>query len=182
MSDAPVPLTAHYVWMARYNAWFNARLYEAAAGLSDDERKRDRGAFFGSIHGTLNHLLLGDKLWLGRFAKLGTDLTMLDDTVLSLPPFTGLNMQLYDDFAAMQGHRVRVDAAIEAFSLWLTPQRVSQTLTYTTSTGLARSHPAWEALSHFFNHQTHHRGQVTTLLMQAGVDPGTTDLLALLNP
>ena len=55
--------------MARYNRWMNERLYALCAGLDDDERKRDRGAFFGSIHGTLNHLLWGDRMWLGRFTR-----------------------------------------------------------------------------------------------------------------
>ncbi|MCW7539159.1 DinB family protein [Aquabacterium sp. A7-Y] len=181
MSEPPLALTAHYRWMARYNTWINARLLEAAASLSDAERKRDRGAFFGSIHGTFNHLVVGDKLWLGRFAGLGPGFEMLDEEVLSLPPFTGLDMQVFEDFDVMVRHRQRMDAAIEAFAAQLTPELVSASFAYTTSKGLARRHPCWQALSHFFNHQTHHRGQITTLLMQAGVDPGMTDLLALVD-
>ncbi|WP_047197527.1 DinB family protein [Caldimonas brevitalea] len=177
MSDLPASLVDHYAWMARYNAWFNERLYASALALDDAERKRDRGDFFGSIHGTLNHLLLGDKLWLGRFAELPVPLPMLDAEVLALPPFTGLGMQLFEDFETLRLHRAQVDHAIQGFVAQLTPELVSADFSYTTTRGATRTQPCWRALSHFFNHQTHHRGQVTTLLMQAGIDPGDTDLL-----
>lgn len=177
-SDTRSTLADHYAWMARYNRWMNERLYACAEPLGDAERKRDRGAYFGSIHGTLNHLIVGDKIWLGRFAKAG-DYPMLDDEVLALPDFTGLDMQLFSDFDAMRQHRETMDAAIVAFAQALTPQAVSQTMRYASTQGVARSHPFWQALSHFFNHQTHHRGQVTALLMQAGIDPGVTDLIVL---
>ena len=179
MTDTPATLPAHYVWMARYNQWINERLYTCAAGLSDEERKRDRGAFFGSIHGTLNHLFVADKVWLGRFAQQGPAFPMLDDEVLAMPAFTGLDMQLFTDFEAMRQHRATMDAAIVAFAQALTPGFVSMTMRYANTRGVPRSHPMWQALSHFFNHQTHHRGQVTTLLMQAGVDPGVTDAIVL---
>ena len=179
MPESPVPLSAHHAWMARYNAWMNEKLYACAAQLPDEERKRDRGAFFGSIHRTLNHLVVADKIWLGRFAQQPPGFPMLTDEVLALPDFTGLDMQLFTDFGAMRQHRETMDAAITAFAAALTPQRVSGTMRYATTKGVPRSHAFWQALSHFFNHQTHHRGQVTTLLMQAGVDPGVTDLIVL---
>ena len=178
MPETPT-LAAHYVWMARYNRWMNEQLYAACARLDDAGRKRDRGAFFGSIHRTLNHLFVADKIWLGRFAVFGPAFPMLNDEVLALPEFTGLDMQLFTDFDAMRQHRETMDAAIVAFAQALTPDIVALPMRYTNTRGQQRGHPFWQALSHFFNPQTHHRGQVTTLLMQAGIDPGVTDLIVL---
>ncbi len=123
-------LMDNYCFLARYNGWFNTRLYDACERLDDAGRHAPRGAFFGSIHGTLNHILWGDMVWLGRLAAVP------------------------DDFA-------------------------QRTMRYRNTQGVAREHPVWQALTHLFNHQTHHRGQVTTLLAQAGVDVGVTDLIAL---
>lgn len=178
----PAELTDHYRWMARYNRWFNQRLFGAAAALSDAERKRDRGAFFGSIHATLNHLMVGDKIWLGRLRSQGAPFDSLPAAEVDLPDFRGLDMQLFEDFQALRAHREAIDAAIEDLAAALTPEAVSRPMHYTNTQGRAREHPTWQALSHLFNHQTHHRGQVTTLLMQAGIDPGVTDLIALVNP
>ena len=169
----------HYRLTARYNRWMNERLYAAASGLSDAERKRDRGAFFGSLHNTLAHLVLADKVWLNRFAAQDKRFAALTPAVLAMPPFTGLDQVLFDDFEAMRAHRAEMDAAIEAWTAELAPDDVTRLMRYATSKGVPREHQAWYAFSHFFNHQTHHRGQATTLLMQAGVDPGVTDLIAM---
>lgn len=177
----PAELTDHYRWMARYNRWFNQRLFGAAAALTDAERKRDRGAFFGSIHATLNHIMVGDKIWLGRLRSQGRPFDVLPVSVVDLPDFRGLDMPLFDDFHALCVHREAMDAAIEDMAAALTPEAVSRTMRYANTQGQTREHPTWQALSHLFNHQTHHRGQVTTLLMQAGIDPGVTDLIALAN-
>ena len=153
--------------MAAYNRWMNERLYALCAGLSDVERKRDRGAFFRSIHGTLNHVLLGDRLWLGRFRGV---------------PFAvrSLDQELYADFAELREERERTDGEIGAWTASLTAADFDGTLHYTSFVNPApRSFPFWAAAAHFFNHQTHHRGQLTTLLSQAGVDPGVTDLVWL---
>jgi uncharacterized damage-inducible protein DinB len=158
------------VWartLAAYNRWMNERLFALCAGLSDEERKRDRGAFFRSIHGTLNHLLLGDRIWLGRFRGEAFAVTSLDQ-------------ELYADFAELRAERARTDAAIEAWAAALAPADFERTLRYTSFVSPApRAFPFWAAATHFFNHQAHHRGQLTTLLMQAGVDPGMTDLVWL---
>jgi uncharacterized damage-inducible protein DinB len=175
-------LTDPYRWMARYNRWFNQRLYAAAARLDDAERKRDRGAYFGSLHATLNHLVVADKLWLGRLRDQGAPFDVLPAEVVHLGVFRGLDMPLFDDFEAMRAHRDVMDAAIEEMATRLTVQTVSRPMRYANTRGEIREHPTWQALSHFFNHQTHHRGQVTTLLMQAGIDPGVTDLIALVTP
>lgn len=153
--------------LAAYNRWMNERLYEVCAGLSDEARKRDRGAFFKSIHGTLNHLLLADKIWMGRFA--GT-------------PFTpkSLDQELYADFAEQRQERTRMDDAIQDWAARLTNDTLAGMLEYTSVVNpQPRRYEMWLAVTHFFNHQTHHRGQLTTLLTQCGVDYGVTDLIWL---
>lgn len=171
--------TEPYALLARYNRWFNERLYEACAKLDDAQRKLDRGAFFGSIHRTLNHLMLADKLWLRRLAAQPAGFRSLTGEVLAMPDFTGLDQQLFEDFGEMRAHRAVMDAALEALTAELTPAFVAAPMTYQTTKGTPFTQPAWQVLSHVFNHQTHHRGQVTALLMQAGVDPGPTDLLVI---
>jgi uncharacterized damage-inducible protein DinB len=151
--------------MARYNHAMNERLYECSARLPDERRKRDAGAFFKSIHGTLNHLLLGDRVWMGRFVG---------------PVFTpkGLDQELYADFGELRRERARTDDAIDAWVATLTDERLRSELQYMSIVNPApRRMPMALAVAHFFNHQTHHRGQLTTLLMQEGIDPGVTDLM-----
>jgi uncharacterized damage-inducible protein DinB len=173
----------NYRFLARYNQWFNQRLLDACETLTDEQRKQDRGAFFGSIHRTLNHLVVADQIWLRRFRQCGIDhgrpTPGLDDAVLDLPTGTGLNSVLFDDWAALRAKRVQLDAAIAQWASELTDGFAQSTMRYANSVGAQREHPAWQAMTHFFNHQTHHRGQVTALLMQAGVEPGVTDLIAL---
>lgn len=153
--------------MAAYNRWMNQRLYECCAQLPDETRRRDVGAFFKSIHGTLNHLLLADRIWLGRFTG---------------EPFAvrALDQELYGDFNELRRERAVTDEAIEAWVASLTEADFAGELSYTSiASPKARRYPLWFTVMHFFNHQTHHRGQVTTLLMQQGIDPGVTDLIWL---
>lgn len=176
-------LLEHYRWMARYNALFNARLYDACEPLDDNERKRDRGAFFGSIHRTLNHLVVADQIWLKRLRQCGVDngfdCQALSSETLDLPDGHALDAPVYDVWSALRGKRRQLDDAITSWLAQMPAQFPDFKMHYSNSQRVRRAHPAWNALSHFFNHQTHHRGQVTTLLMQVGVDPGVTDLLAL---
>lgn len=172
-------MLANYRWLARYNRWFNARLYDACEGLSDDERRRERGAFFGSIHGTLNHLVWGDRLWLRRFVAQGVPFPSLTDAVLALPAGAVHETVLYEDWRGLRAARVALDEAIVGWLDAMPADFPTHTMRYANTKGMAREHPAWKALTHFFNHQAHHRGQVTTLLVQAGVDPGLTDLIAM---
>lgn len=165
--------------MARYNTWMNEKIFALCATLSDEERKRDLHAFFRSIHGTLNHILLADRAWLRRFCP-GDDRFVSRDAAGEPIRIRGLDHQLYEDFDTLRAERRRTDAEIEAWVAVVEPDALDEKLAYTTSNGMACRHPTWWALSHFFNHQTHHRGQVTTLLHQLDRDPGTTDLLALL--
>ena len=172
----------NYRFLARYNRWFNQRLYAACDPLGDDARLQDRGAFFGSIHGTLNHLVWGDTMWLQRFAAQGETFEALGDDLLALPPGASYGTVLEPDWAALKARRDRLDAAIEAWVGAMPPDYPLRTMRYSNTKGVARAHPMWQAMTHFFNHQTHHRGQVTTLLAQAVVDVGTTDLIALVAP
>jgi uncharacterized damage-inducible protein DinB len=174
-----IELVENYRFLARYNRWFNQRLYDACAQIPDEERKRDRRAFFGSIHTTLNHLIWGDQTWLKRFADQGVAFGSLGPKVLDLPPGAVHATVLYQDWAALRAKREQLDAAIEEWARDMPPDFPLRTMRYANTKGVQRAHPMWQGLTHFFNHQTHHRGQVTTLLAQAGVDPGITDLIAL---
>ena len=169
----------NYRFLARYNRWMNQRLYDACEALSDEERKRQRGAFFGSIHHTLTHLVLADKMWLHRFASQETRFGALPTAALALPEGSDYTSDLHPDWQDLRQTRAALDEVIERWLAEMTPDFLTSTMTYANTKGVQRAHPAWQAMTHFFNHQTHHRGQATTLLMQAGVDVGVTDLIAL---
>jgi uncharacterized damage-inducible protein DinB len=160
--------------MARYNRWMNDKLYAVAEQLSDAERKEDRRAFFGSIHRTLNHLLLADRVWLGRFTGAA-----LEEGEMGPGGIRTLDQELYADFDALRRERAKTDDDIDAFVDTLTAEKLAAPLRFVRR-GVTNELPLWHAVAHLFNHQTHHRGQVTTLLMQAGHDPGVTDLVAML--
>jgi uncharacterized damage-inducible protein DinB len=150
--------------MAAYNGWMNRKVYEAAAQVPEAERKADKGAFFRSIHSTLNHILWGDRVWLPRFNGKRYE--------------TGaIGVDLYDDFADLLAARRTHDDEIAAWAAQLTPEQLAGPLTWYS--GVAKrefTRPRALCVMQMFNHQTHHRGQVTALLMQAGIDPGITDL------
>ena len=169
----------NYRFLARYNRWMDLRLYDACEALSDEERKRQRGAFFGSIHHTLTHLVLADRMWLHRFALQQTSFAALSAAALALPEGSDYTSELYPDWQDLRQTRVALDDVIERWLSEMTPDFLNRTMHYANTKGVQRAHPAWQAMTHFFNHQTHHRGQVTTLLAQAGVDVGVTDLIAL---
>jgi uncharacterized damage-inducible protein DinB len=181
-SDKHDAFLAAWRWQARHNAQFNARLYDACERLDDAARRQERGAFFGSIHRTLNHLLVADHIWLVRLRQCardgGWDPAALDETVLDLPQPMSLDHVPHARWEALRDHRARIDAGIEGWVADMPPDFPGWTMRYANTKGVARAHPAWQAVTHLFHHQTHHRGQVTTLLMQAGVDPGVTDLIA----
>jgi uncharacterized damage-inducible protein DinB len=170
-------LKTQYETLARYNSWMNRKLYAAAGTLSDEQRKHDCGAFFHSIHGTLNHLLLADRAWMQRFTH---DASFASRTAGGdLIEVRGLDQILYADFAELERERVATDERIEAWIRARDEADFASTISYRTSAGTPREHPLWWAVGHLFNHQTHHRGQVTTLLSQFGVDPGVTDLVRM---
>ena len=152
---------------AAYNRWMNAKLYEVCALMPDEVRRADKGAFFKSVHGTLNHLLLADRVWLGRFTN---------------KPFVvqSLDQELYADWDELRAQRIVTDDALEAWLGGLGEDDLRHTFEYVSIVDpQPRSLILWKAMLHFFNHQTHHRGQLTTLMNQLGYDSGVTDLLML---
>ena len=151
--------------LADYNVWMNERLYAICASLGDEERKRDRGAFFKSIHATLDHILWGDRAWMARFTgkQYGT--------------FVPIGQQIFADFEELRAARVAMDAEIRAWAATLTEETVNAPYTFVSQVyKITRVQPLWAFVTHMFNHQTHHRGQLTTLLSQMGIDPGITDM------
>ena len=150
---------------SRYNRWQNQSIYAAAATLADGTRKRNMGAYFKSIHATLNHLLVADYLWLSRLDGEPCAVRALDE-------------ELYGDFDELRKQRGFTDDRLDRVVAALTPDGLADTMTYRRMSGGGDevSMPMAQVFMHLFNHQTHHRGQVSTLLMQCGVDVGRTDL------
>lgn len=168
----------HFRLMAPYNAWMNVKVYDAAARLTVEDLSRDRGAFFGSILGTLNHLVAADLIWFGRLAAHPPLAGRID--LAGLPRPTGIRFIVVDDLSELRPIRERIDRMIIAFVDGLGEAEVAEAFDYRRTDGTRQRKRLSSVLSHIFNHQTHHRGQVTTLLTQAGIDVGVTDLLALI--
>lgn len=159
-------LKPHFEMFAGYNAWANRRLYEAAATLTEGQYRQDRGAFFKSMHGTLNHLLVGDRVWMHRFTGEGT------------PP-ARLDLILFEDLAPLRSAREAEDRRIATWVSSLDEAKLAGILRYRRVTGpkdLVEQALA-PALSHFFNHQTHHRGQAHAILTGLGAKGPELDLL-----
>jgi uncharacterized damage-inducible protein DinB len=170
---------SHAVLLASYNEWMNAKLYEAAARLPPEEFAADKGAFFGSLLGTLNHLVVADILWLKRFALHPSNHAALE-SLRRTPPPQSLDQRLFADLPALQEYRRRLDETIRQWAASLAESDLHHVLAYSNTKGVSFRRRFSDLVLHFFNHQTHHRGQATTLLFQAGVDVGVTDLLALI--
>lgn len=173
-----MPSREDILLLAQYNETMNRRLYDAAAKLPAEDVSADRGAFFGSLLGTMNHLIVGDTIWLTRFALHPSGFRALD-TLRDAPIPTSLTQSFGDSLPALREHRMRLDGLIKALAEELTPADLEQVLVYRNSRGVSFRKPFGGLLLHLFNHQTHHRGQASTLLTQAGVDIGVTDLLEL---
>lgn len=166
--------------LARYNQWMNNKLYQLASTLKQDELLQNRGAFFGSVAGILNHLLVADLIWLNRFKQLAIQ----PESLLPLHNFplpTALDQLLYADFKQMWEVRKQVDTMYLALCAELNPQQLQQVLVYKNMKGDSMRKPFSSVMQHVFNHQTHHRGQLTTLFSQMGLDVGVTDLLMLID-
>jgi len=172
-------MTSYLTNMARYNQWVNQRLYDKVQLLPAAEIAKDRGAFFGSILGTLNHILVGDMFWLRRFSssKLCKD-ALAPIREMTMP--TSLRDVLFDDIQYLRGKREKMDALILDFSDTWNDDMLASPIRYRNIAGEKHQQPLGALLQHLFNHQTHHRGQVTTLLFQAGIDPESTDLIMML--
>ena len=169
----------HLSLMASYNQWMNEKLCAAAATLPAQELSMDRKAFFGSIMGTLNHLIVGDTIWLKRFAAHPAGFKALEP-IRELADPQALSQQMFSDLGGLVVRRQLLDTAIIEWTAELREADLDVTLHYANTAGIKAQRDFYGLLIHFFNHQTHHRGQATTLLSQAGVDVGSTDLLALI--
>ncbi len=150
---------AYFRTFGRYNRWANQRLYAACAALPEAEYLKPRPAFFGSIHATLNHILVGDRLWMGRL------------TGHPAAHIQSLDQILYPEFAGLRVAREAEDAAIINHVDGLDEPTLNTTLRYKSMDGESTALPMRLAIGHFFNHQTHHRGQAHALLSQTGVPP-----------
>lgn len=152
--------------MARYNRWQNDNLYGVADLLPGDERQRERGAFFGSIHKTLSHLLWADRVWMNRLAGAAKPTGGIAESAM-----------LYGDWEQLKAERADYDRTIIDWAEAIDPAWLAADHTYYSgSVGYELTKPRWFLVTHFFNHQTHHRGQVHCMLTQAGAKPHDTDL------
>ena len=155
--------------MARYNAWQNESVIQAANSLGDDARRADRGSFFGSIHGTLSHLLWGDTIWMSRFASVEKPEGGIAESPGHVEKWLELCMR-----------RSLLDAAILEWGVSLRQSELNGMLRwYSGAAGRDVERPMALCVTHFFNHQTHHRGQVHAMLTAAGAKPGDTDLFLM---
>ena len=154
--------------MARFNAWVNKRVYGCVAGLSDADYRKDRKAYFGSIHNTLNHLLVVDRTWTSRIRSVDHGIESLDQI-------------LYDDFAALRAAREAEDAALIELVDGLSDEELRSPVSYRFMTGDGRhSSRRDHILITLFNHQTHHRGQIHAMLTQQDIDPPPLDVIVFL--
>lgn len=158
-------MRAYFVTLANYNRWANEQIYDAAASLPAEAYFRDRAAFFGSIHGTLNHVLVGDRIWLHRLTGgRGPRPQRLDEI-------------LYDNLDELHAARQDEDARIIAVVSGFADAELPAPFRYANMAGTPQEKPLAVVLGHFFNHQTHHRGQVHDMLSQAGIEPPPLDLI-----
>ena len=158
-------MKSRYATFARYNQWANRRLYDAAALLSDAEYRADQGAFFKSMHGTLNHLLTTDRIWMQRFTGQGDAPERLDTI-------------LHERFADLAAARQAEDRRIVAWMDGLDEAALVGVIRYRrVSTPEEFVQPLSPALDHWFNHQTHHRGQAHMILTSLGKSAPELDLL-----
>jgi len=162
-----MPDAAYFLSFARYNRWANHRLYEACGRLPEAVYKSTRRAFFRSIHGALNHLLVGDRIWLGRITGQDSGIARLDAI-------------LYEDFATLRAARITEDERLIEVVGGLTDAAIGRNLVYRNTSGAEFSTRLDLVLAHLFNHEAHHRGQVHDMLSQTDVPPPELDLIIYL--
>ena len=167
----------HFILMSGYNTRMNNQVYVAASKLTAEQQQQDVGAYFGSMLNTLNHIMVGDLLWLRRFQihqSLFNNLNILE----TFPDFPGLDKLIYHDFGELHQRRKELDQII---TNWVTDELTesdfNHSIEYTDTKGIFYKRNFAELLFHLFNHQTHHRGQISTILSQFEHDIGTTDFL-----
>ncbi len=161
-------MKAHFRRLAAYNRWANETLYGAVAQLSPAEFSAPRAGYFPSLARTLNHLMVGDTVWLGRLDGQGA------------PGITSLDQQLHAEFAPLRQARAALDARYIALVDGMSEARLGEVLVYKTVAGAAMETAVDQVLAHIFNHQTHHRGQAHAMLSSTGVAPPPLDLIYFL--
>lgn len=158
----------HYRMFADYNRWANRLLYQAVSRLSDEQYRENKGAFFGSLHATLNHILAADRIWMKRFTGTGDAPSSLDAI-------------LFADLAGLSAARATEDERIAAWIYNLTEAELASRFTYTSITNpVTVTQRLAPVLAHFFNHQTHHRGQCHATLTALGQPSVILDLVYFL--
>jgi uncharacterized damage-inducible protein DinB len=158
----------HFALMAGYNAWANTRLYRMASQLSDEQYRRETSAYFKSLHGTLNHILVADRIWLSRLTGTGSVPTRLDAI-------------LFDDRAELAEARRAEDERLVRFVEGLSDAEFEGAVEYRMMNGSRQQQKRREVLAHLFNHQTHHRGQAHAILTELGMkEPDSLDVLWML--
>lgn len=171
-----VDIKAQLVLLAEYNTWMNKQLYQAASTLAPEVLLADKKAFFGSITGSFNHIVIADLIWLRRFSN-HSSLFSLTEALSTFSVPQSLDQILYSDFAELTAKRLELDQIIEQWTAQLEVNTLEQSLSYHNMKGIPQCKKMLSLLMHFFTHQIHHRGQITTLLSQENVDFGETDLL-----
>ena len=160
-------MKSHFVMMADYNAWANGRLYGMARQLPDEQYRRDVGAYFKSLHGTLNHIMVADLIWVRRLTGVGDHPR-------------NLNAIIFDDLPSLLAAREQVDQRIITYVDSLSDTQLEETWDYRMLDGTLQRQRRRETLAHLFNHQTHHRGQAHAILTVLGVcEPDGLDLLLM---
>jgi len=157
-------LASYFIHMANYNIWANARLYKTCAEIGEDKVHQERPSFFGSIFKTLNHILVGDMIWMARFTGSADAPKKLDQL-------------LHEKFSDLSSTRADFDEKILDFAISLTDQKLQENFHYHDIAGAPHNVPLSICVGHMFNHQTHHRGQVHGLLIHEMKEPPPLDLI-----
>ena len=175
--EMTLSIKSHLVLMAKYNSWMNNKYIDLLKNQKEELLWQNKGAFFGSILGTLTHILVADLIWLRRF---GNDNSPdLLEKLSKFPAPKSLDDKIFDNFTNYCAARIELDGIITDFINNIDDEKLGQEISYKSMAGIKAQKTFGLVLSHFFNHQTHHRGQSTTLLSQKGLDIGPTDLILL---
>jgi uncharacterized damage-inducible protein DinB len=160
-------MKSHFTMMAEYNAWANGRLYRMARQLPDEQYRRDVGAYFKSLHGTLNHIMAADLIWMRRLTGVGDHPKIL-------------NAIIFDDLVSLSAARQQEDQRIIGFVESLSDAQLEEMWEYQMLNGTPQKQRRREILAHLFNHQAHHRGQAHAILTVLGIsEPDGLDLLIM---
>ena len=172
-------LVANLQLMSQYNQWMNHKVYQAARQLGNEEIKQDKGAFFGSLLGTLNHVYVADIIWLRRFSRHAKQYQNLKQ-LPKLYSYTALDQTVADDIETLDKLRQELDTIIINWCQEIEPEDLETSLQYNDTKGNSYNKNLGQLVHNFFNHQTHHRGQASTLISQQELNLGVTDLLKII--